>query len=386
MAQPDRDEHPVHPFWRGSIDFVGLAILIAAGLAWYWLSSGKSAALEEARHARREEAARGPLVQVVALSLGPSTRQTTLLGDARPYQAATLYAKVSGYLERIEADKGDRVKAGDVIARIASPEIDQQHAAALADLENRRGVQRRTIALARNGNAAQQTVENATRDATMAEARARQLSALKSYQIVRAPFDGIVTERFADPGALVQNAENSQQSALALVSIADDTRLRIYVHVPQSDAALVRAGQKAVVADAANPKLTTEATVARTSGALDTETRTLLTEIDIERKGEGYRPLPGSFVYVTLDIPVQALPEVPAAALVLYGGKQQIAEIGPDNRVHFVPVEIVQTDGHNAQIAGDVRPGMRIGLNLPVTIQEGDLVRPTGGETAAAAK
>lgn len=380
---PLEPEHRVHGFWRGSIYVVGLVILVAAGLGWYGLRSSRSAAIDEARQARQEEAARGPLVSVIAVQAGPSTRQVTLLGDAHPFQAATLYAKVSGYLEKINVDKGDRVKAGEIVAQIASPEIGQQYAGAVADLENKRRIRQRAVALARNGNVAQQTVENTSRDVTVAEANARELAAMKSYQLVRAPFDGVVIERFADPGALVQNAQSSQQSALALVSIADDSRLRVYVHVTQADAPFVKVGEKAVVADAANPKLTVEAKVARMAGALDPETRTLLTEVDIEKKGQVYTPLPGSSVYVTLDIPVQSLPEIPATALVLHGDKTNVAAIGPDNHIHLIPVKVVQTDGKTAQIAGDVRPGLKIGVNLPATVGDGDLVRPAEAATAA---
>jgi RND family efflux transporter MFP subunit len=362
----------------------GVVILVAAVLGWFVMHADRASALREARDARAQEVARGPVVQTTVIDPGGNTRQVRLLGDVRPYQVATLYAKVSGYLDRITVDKGDRVKAGDLIAHIESPELDHQYAGALADLRNKRTILKRAKALLRNRDVPQATADNAQRDVTVAEATAQQLASLMGYQTVRAPFDGIITARYADPGALVQSAETNQQNALGLVRIADDSRLRVYVHVPQAEASFVRDGQKAIVEDAGDPSLKTDATITRSAGALDEATRTLLTEIDIPRDGHGYAPLPGSAVYVTLDIPVQALPQVPATALILRDGKDAVAVIGPDNKVHLVAVQVVQTDGRNARISGAVRAGQRIALNLPLGIAEGDLIRPAGAEGGVA--
>jgi RND family efflux transporter MFP subunit len=385
-AQPGPPDHAATSDRRRGfgIYFIGIGIVIAAALGWFVLHADRATALREARDTRVQEVARGPLVQTTVIGTGAAMRQVRLLGDARPYQVATLYAKVSGYLDRITVDKGDRVKAGDLIAHIESPELDQQYAGALADLQNKRTILKRAQALLHSRDVPQATVDNAQRDVTVAEATAKQFASLMGYQTVRAPFDGIITARYADPGALVQSAETNQQNALGLVRIADDSRLRVYVHVPQAEAQFVHDGQKAVVADAGNPGLEVAATITRTAGALDEETRTLLTEIDIPRDGHSYAPLPGSSVYVALDIPVQALPQVPATALILRDGKDAVATVGPDNKVHLVPVQVVQTDGRNARISGAVQPGQRIALNLPSGVLEGDVIRPASPEGAVA--
>ena len=139
----------------------------------------------------------------------PASRDIRLLGDARPYSTATLFAKVSGYLKTVTVDKGDLVQAGQVLAEIEFRRDRRQYAsAALADLENKQQARRSaTRDLLTRGNVSLQAAEQARDTAMrMAEEAVRNLATMRSYEIIRAPFDGTVTARFADPGALLQSA------------------------------------------------------------------------------------------------------------------------------------------------------------------------------------
>ena len=137
-------------------------------------------------------------------------RDITILADVVPYQQATLYAKVSGYLGKVLVDKGDAVKAGQLLATIESQETDAQYASAAADLANKRQIARRYDQLAQQNAIAQQLKDQADADARIAQATLNQDATLKGYERVTAPFDGNVTARYADAGALMQNAQTGQ--------------------------------------------------------------------------------------------------------------------------------------------------------------------------------
>src|SRR5215831_7635242 len=140
-----------------------LFVALAAGAVYaFW--NGKQKRLEEETKARAALVDQGPLTATAVSVRGPDYRKVTLLGEARPYKTATLYAKVSGYLSRIAVDAGDRVKAGQFIAEIYSPELDAQYRGATASLENRRKLAERTRDLAEKGFFSQQALDNAETD------------------------------------------------------------------------------------------------------------------------------------------------------------------------------------------------------------------------------
>ena len=175
-----------------------------------------------------------------------------MLGDTRPYQTATLYGKVSGYLTSIAVDRGDHVKAGELLATVASVETDQQYESSLRDMENKKRNWVRAQDLVAHGWTSHQAADQAETDFTMAEAAVAQNATLKSYEQIYAPFDGVVTARFVDDGALVQNSTTNKTSNQPIVTIADETRLRVDVFVEQRDVPFVHVGDVADVADGAN--------------------------------------------------------------------------------------------------------------------------------------
>jgi len=172
---------------------------------------------------------------VVTAVAGPKERAVKLLGDVRSGASTTLYAKVSGYLKKVMVDKGDMVEAGAVVAEIESPELEQQYAAASADLAHKRRNLARLRELFAKGNTTQVALLQAETDAAVAENNVGVLATTKSYQIVRAPYAGRVTARFADPGMLVTNAQNNFVNAMPMMTISDDSRVRVYAYLQQAD-------------------------------------------------------------------------------------------------------------------------------------------------------
>ncbi|HEY6837465.1 MAG TPA: biotin/lipoyl-binding protein, partial [Geobacteraceae bacterium] len=227
---------------------VGCLILVVAGVLLFVLVAARRTEVERERQSLAATVKAGPRVPVIVATRSPGERTVVLTGETRPYAAVTLFAKVSGYLKEIRVDKGDRVKRGEVLAVIESAELDSQYDAAVADARNKRVIAERYKGLLPSEAIARQDAENAEAAARVAEATAASLKTLKEYEVLRAPFDATVTARFADPGALVQNATTSQTATLPVVALSETDRLRAYVYLDQRNAAYVKVGDRAEVA------------------------------------------------------------------------------------------------------------------------------------------
>ena len=375
---PDKQAEPTQRRRGVFVLYVlGIVMVLAAGAAAVWLGRLRTVETAQARTSLLAEAALGPRVELATVTTGPASRDITLLGDARPYLTATIFAKVSGYLRAVRVDKGDAVRAGQVVAEIDSAEIDSQYASALADLENKQKLVTRARNLLTTGNISPQAAELAETNLRMALETVRNLATMRSYETLRAPFDGTVTARFADPGALLQGATTNQSSALPVMAISDTSRLRVAAYVEQRDVASVHVGDVAEVADASNRERTVSARVSRTAGALDPRTRTLYVEIDVDNR-DGFL-LAGSFTYVRLKVPQPSLPQIPVAALLQRGGAATVALAGEDGVVHLRPVKVASTDGLMISVAEGVKPGERVAVNVPNDVTEGSHIRAVSG-------
>jgi membrane fusion protein (multidrug efflux system) len=366
--------------------FIGIALVAgSAWAAWTFWTAREAREAAEAKQRAGQQAA-GPGVVVARSQRGPNVRRLVLVGEALPVKSVTLYSKVSGYLSRITVDVGDRVKAGQVIAEVQSPELDAQIATIVAGLDNKRQIARRTAELASQGFFSQQALDNARTEVRVAEAQIAELRTLGGYRVLRAPFAGVVTARYADPGALVTNAASNQTAALPVVSISDTARLKVTVYAEQAEATAVRAGLEAEVADAAAPERKRVGTVARVSGELDARTRTLRTEVEFDNADGGF--LPGSFVNVALLLPATSYVEVPAGALVTRDKKPMVGTVDGEQKVHFVPVQVAGTDGKVVRIASGLEENVTVALNPPPGLAEGSHVvvqAPPGASKPAAA-
>ncbi len=355
--------------------FIGGVLIVLAALALViGLWKANSCYLDNERSVRLDGLKEGYHVRLVPATPGPKTRPISLVGDARPYTSVTLYSKVSGFLKRINVDKGDRVTEGQVLAVIESPELDRQYDAALADAKNKQADAQRARGLFMSGAMSLQDAERIETSAQVSENTAASLKAQKAYEVVSAPFTGIVTARYADPGALVQNAATAQTSALPIVSLAQVDRLRVYVYPDQSIASLVHDGDRADISDSARPDVKVKGTVTRTSGELDPKTRTLLVEIDVDNHEN--RILAGSSVQVTLWVQTLQYVEIPVEALLIRGGKNFVGVVTPEDRISFRPITIYDSNGKVLRLSSGVKEGELVTINVRNRISDGDKVEP----------
>jgi RND family efflux transporter MFP subunit len=347
--------------------------LVIAACVVVYVTHGRASAVATERTAMQNESARGPQVQSVIAKMSPASRDIHLLGDARAYTSATLFAKVSGYVKTVSVDRGDLVKTGQVLAEVESAETDAQYAAAVADLDNKKKLAERDHDLLSRGNVAVQQAQTSQTAMLMADQAVRNLATLKSYEVIRAPFDGTVTARFADPGALLQSAMTSQSSALPVLTVSDNSKLRIGIYVEQRDVPYVHVGDPADVSDSSDATRHVAAKVSRTAGALDPKTRTLYLEIDVDNANNFL--VPGAFAYVTLHLPMASVPQLPVAALIMRGGKSYVAGVTDDGKVKLHDVTVAATDGSFFTVADGVKAGDRVAVNLPNEITDGDPIQ-----------
>ncbi len=363
----DKSGRPMRLYLIGG----GAVVAAALSVGYFYLSrSGEIAAVREAR---AMHAAKGPRIEVVAASAGPTERTIKLLGDLRSGATTTLYGKVAGYLKTISVDKGDKVEAGQVLAFIESPELEQQYTGASADLANKRRNRDRTRELFSKGIATQVALNQAETDATIAENTVAVLETQRSYQTVRAPFGGRVTARFVDPGALITNAQTNVTSALPMLTISDDSKVRIYAYVQQVDAPFVHVGDAVQVSDASNPERTKTAAVSRMTGELDQKTRTMLVQVDLDNSDNFF--IPGSFAYLILHVPLVSQPQIPATALLMRNDQSSIAMVDGET-VRFRPIKVASTDGATVTVSEGVKPGDKVAINVPDEVTDGSRIQP----------
>jgi len=362
--------HSDNRFIMGGI----LLVIVTAVALLALIGKQKMSVTAETKNLKKTDQTGRP-VRVVTAARAEDERKVVLSGEARPYATVTLYAKVSGYIQEIRVDKGDKVRADQVLAIIESPELTRQYDAAVADAKNKRLDAERALQLFNTGAVSSQSFHGSETTAEIAEKNAASLLAQKDYLTVRAPFSGTITARFVDRGALVQGATTAQTSALPIVTISDTDRLRVYVYPDQKIASLIKVGDRAEVSDTTRPDVKLTATVSRTSGELDLKTRTLLVEIDCGNR-DGLI-LAGSFVQVTLRLRMPDQVEIPTQALIVRGEKTLVGVITPDNKVNLRPVEIYDSDGKTARLSSGVQEGEKVALHLGHSVQDGELVQPS---------
>lgn len=357
-------------YGAGATGLVVAAALVASMLALKHRDLGKDS------QERQQTLAAGPLVKTETVGLSAASRTLVLQGEALPVVSTTLYAKLSGFLRTINVDRGDRVRAGQTIAVIESPETDRDYQSLLADAENKRQNANRAEALGREQLLSPRDVEQAQADARMADAKLASQGVQRGYQVLKAPFDGTITARFADPGALVQNAANAQSSALPLVTVARLDRLKVTLYLDQRYAALLRLGNHIRVSPPSQPGVWVDARITRINGELDLKTRMLLAEAEVDNR-DG-RIVPGSFVQTELALDMAQHLEISTEALIVRGDKTFVAVVGPDQRVAFRPVTVGEEDHQKLPVLLGLKGGERIILNLGDAAQEGGLVRTKG--------
>lgn len=302
---------------------------------------GKSAGLPES------SASQPVSVQVMPPQRRDIAFTITLPANISPWYQATLYAKVPGYLKWMGFDKGDPVKKGQLLAVIDAPEVKQQYQQAEADYKIKQLTYERLFNVWKENPdvIAKQDVDVAEAAAEAAKHLMHTRRTLLEYTKVYAPFSGVITARFADPGAFIQAATGSATQTLPLYTLMDLDTVRVYVSVPQEAALLAKPGVPAVVTIKELPTMQFKGSITRTTEALDSATRTLLIEIDMPNKER--RLQPGMFVNATLYL--RQHPNalvIPPAAMVTGGNNQgRSVFVFAEGKARRVPIKTDIDDG-----------------------------------------
>ena len=368
-APPPRSEHR-RLGW--TVLFVGMGLVVVALLATIGYALGKRRLLRDQTRSRNEEVDRGPVVRVARAELSPARRHVQLTADVRGFFQTTMYAKISGYVRDVRVDKGDRVRRGQALGAVESPETDQALASAEYAAFLQKTLRRRATLLAPDV-LAEQDLDTANSNLGVSDANVRSARAIQLYEVLRAPFDAVVTARYVDPGALLPAATGGTQSALPFVDLASTDVVRVAVFVSQDVAPFVRLGDPGTIWQNERPSVRVAATVARTSAGLDPRTRTMLVEFDVDNRQVGL--LPGTFANVDLEAAAEALPSIPAEALVVRAGKNMVARV-VDGHVHLAEIDVGQTNGKILRVPRGIAAGDVIALDLPVDVPDGAPVQP----------
>ena len=338
-------------------------------------------------------------VSVVSPVPGKATIGLTMPAEAKALVEAPIYARTSGYLKRYLVDIGSQVKEGDLLAEIDTPELNQeleqaraqlaqaQAALALAKTTAARWAELLKTASVSEQESAEKQADLELKAATVEAARAnvRRLEELQSFERVTAPFAGTITVRGTDVGQLVSSGSGKE-----LFRLAQTSTLRVFVRVPQAAALGVAPGQTAELTIPEMPGRVFPAKVVRTSGAMSADSRTLLTELQVDNsRGE---ILIGTYVQVRLkDARVDPALTLPANTLLFGSEGTQVGVVGPDNKVALRHVTLGRDLGPTIEILDGVGPTDRVLLNPADSLVSGTTVRvaepaSNGSATAASAK
>jgi RND family efflux transporter MFP subunit len=384
-----------------------LAGIVALCVAAAVVIAGVAARLHDASKLQSWTAIQSiPPVSVILPIAGGGTRQLVLPGSLQADYNAPIYSRVSGYVRAWQTDIGARVKAGQLMATIDTPELDQQLIQARADLETARAnmqlasttARRWASLLAQDAVSKQETEEKAgdlaakTAQVDAAQANVGRLLALKAFARIVAPFDGVVTARRTDIGDLVNagaGAAGAGAPTSELFDVAKVDKLRLYVHVPQRYSSRITPGMTADLTVPEYPGRAFKAKLTSTSEAVSDSSGTLLVELAVDNADGALKT--GDYAQVTFNLagaPAGAGPaalSVPAAALLFRKEGSQVATVNSANRVVLKPVVISADLGQTVEIGSGLAPTDRVIDNPPDSIATGDLVRVVKPATVSAA-
>jgi RND family efflux transporter MFP subunit len=355
----------------------GIAAAALAILFVVFLHVKHSHANDKERKHREDELAKGPEIPIAVVLPAPKTRRVTLPGDVKALRLAVVYARVSGYLTDLEVDRGDKVVKDQVLGRVTTPETELQLVPLINSLNTKNVIANRLRPLVAKGVVSQQDLDRADADVQDAKSEVDRLKAVKSFDMIRAPFDGVVTKRYVDVGALMPAPTGATQSAQPLVDIADTSKVRVVVYVGQRDATGVSLGDHLSIARDDDPTHPISGSVTRIPQDLDLRTRTMWVECELPNP-DG-RLYPGLFVTVTLDVPAPDGVLIPSDAVALIKGKTSVAVIA-DGKVKFTPVEIADDDGKVARVVRGLKTGQQIANRVSDELADGGKVRPVTPE------
>jgi RND family efflux transporter MFP subunit len=393
--------------FRGAMLLAAIAIIVAAVLVVAGIRSrmASASAVEE----KTLEAAI-PTVTVVHPSPGDMRNEVLLPGNVQPFIDAPIYARATGYVKRWSADIGARVKAGQVLAELDAPDLDQQVQQAKANLQQGQSALEQSLAsydmgksneeLARitadrwknlagrgvvskqendqyqsqyqsqvaNLQALDKAINAARGNVASMQANLSRLEDLQGYKSVRAPFDGVITARNTDVGALVNGGNGAPNQELFHEAAVD--KLRVFINVPEAYSRAAIPGISATLTLAEFPGRGFQGKLVRTTGAIDPGTRTLLTEIEVYNPSGELKP--GSYAEVHLKLPsaTQSL-MLPVNAIIFRSEGLQVAAVRPGNKVELVSVTTGKDSGTQVEILSGLSANDSVIVNPPDSLVTG---------------
>ncbi|WP_158903712.1 efflux RND transporter periplasmic adaptor subunit [Burkholderia sp. L27(2015)] len=363
----------------GIVGGVAAILIVAAGIA--------TRAADNRQLRTWTDAQAEPTAQVSTPQRAANGATLQLPGRLEAFSRAPQFARVSGYLKSWRVDIGAHVKAGELMAEIETPDLDQQLLQARGDLASAQAnsslaesTAKRWQSMLASDSVSRQEVDERTADYTAkqalvqaAKANVDRLVATKGFARIVAPFDGVVTARETDVGALI-NAGSGTGSGPELFVVSDVNKLRVYVQVPQTYAPTIRPGATAQLSVPEYPGRSFPATVTALADSINAASGTTLVQLLVDNSTG--KLLPGGFADVRFTLPVnqQAL-RVPASSLVFDQNGLRIATVGQDDRVTFKSVTISHDFGETVEIGSGLTPEDRIINNPPDGLNDGDRVR-----------
>ena len=374
---------PARPFSHRKLRIVAF---VAAAIAVAVVAEGVASRYSSSRQLRQwTESQAQPVVTVTQPQPPDKSSVLELPGRLEAYSRAPIYARVSGYVKDWKVDIGARVQAGQLLADIEAPDVDQQLSQARADLLTAQAnaalavtTAKRWQGLVKSDSVSLQEVDmkNGDRAAKEAivkatEANVERLEVVEGFKRIVAPFDGTVTARTTDVGDLI-NAGSGK--GLELFVVSDTRKLRLYVNVPQSDVAQIQSGTTAQVTVPERPGRTYTATVETTADAVDPTSGATLVQLTVDNAAGEL--LPGAFANVHFDLPQAAGNlTIAASALIFDSGGVRVATLAPGNRVILKPVRVARDRGDVIEISSGLAATDRIIDSPPDGIGNSDQVR-----------
>lgn len=329
-------------------------------------------------------------VNVTRPTIGTAGSDVALPGNTRPFDDTPIYARTSGYLKKWYVDIGQRVKAGELMATIETPELDEQLQVAQANLKSAEAdlalaktTSERYQNLLKQDSVSKQETDVAVSGATAkqasvdaAEANVRRLQQLVSFERVYAPYSGVVTERNTDIGDLIDaGSPTSSTTAKELFRIASVNKLRVFVPVPEVYAPAIKNGASVALTLDEYPGKEFVGTVARNSNAIDMNSRTLNVEVDVDNP-DG-KLLPGAYIFAHFKVPMtERMLSIPSNTLLFRSEGLRVGVVR-DGKVHLQPVIIGRDNGKTVDIASGISADDLVILNPSDSLTEGELVEVT---------
>ncbi len=376
MAEMEEDPRnfsvptPGKAFFAGWVVAIVVALVATAGLVLareLWIGRQTSELAHE------HEA--GPHVLVTGVSQAPPTRDLKLPATIRGFDETDIYAKVPGYLKTIKVDKGDRVRKGQLLAILASPELDQQTANARANYNIALITDKRNQILVHQSVIAQQAADESHAAMLQAKATLEQDIAYQAYETITAPFDGILTARYIDPGHLVPaNTTPGTPGNGAIISVSRMAPLRVFAYVPQNVAPFVKDGDPATITARGYPGQKFIGSITRHPEALSPDTRTMLVEVDLANENQALYPGMYAMAEFTIKMGIGS-PMVPDDALVFRDGKVYVPVVR-NNQLHLAEVALGYDNGQMVEVTSGINQTDKVAVNVGQAARDGENVQP----------